>query len=108
MPEYVDLRSPLDIVIEARSRAPLDPADEAIAQKLVELVQRTDAEYENDKAAYERTTAEIKRIGNDLCSAPASVSGSTHMKLIAGRAQALGIRLRTLEMFWNGICGWQY
>lgn len=108
MREYVDLRTPLEIVLEARSLQPLDEADEAIAQKLAELVKRTDDEYEHDKAAYERTTAEIKKIGFDLCSGRTEVGGGTHMKLVAGRVKVLGGRIRTLEMFWDGICGWRY
>ena len=108
MREFVDLRTPLEIVLEARSLEPLDPADEAIAQKLAALVKRTDDEYATDMEAYERTVAEIKQIGDDLCRPEPGTSGYTHMKLVAGRVRVLGGRIRTLEMFWNGICGWQY
>ncbi|MEX1247272.1 MAG: hypothetical protein WEA61_02220 [Anaerolineales bacterium] len=102
MPGYVDLRSAEERGMEERGKRPLDGADEAIAQKLTELVKRTDREYASDKAAYERTTAEIRKIGEDLCSA----GGDNRMKQVGYRVVALGGRMRLFEMFWDGICGW--
>jgi hypothetical protein len=102
MGRFVDLRSATEVAMEERGRRPLDGPDEAIAQKLAQLVMRTDAEYSNDKPAYERTKAEIEKIGNDLC----RDGGDARMRQVALRMKALGGRVRTLEMYWNGICGW--
>ncbi len=103
MPGHVDLRSAEERAVEERGRKPLDGADETIAQSLAQLVKRTDAEYAGDKAAYERTTAEIRKIGEDLCAA----GGDSRMKQVAYRVHFLGGRTRLLEMFWDGICGWR-
>ncbi len=102
MPGTVDLRSAEERAIELRGKRPLGGADEAIAQKLAEMVKRTDREYATDKAAYERTSAEIRKIGEDLCAA----GGDDHMKQVAYRMAALGGHVRTLEIFWDGVCGW--
>jgi hypothetical protein len=102
MPGYVDLRSAEERSMEDRGKRPLDGGDEAIAQNLAALVMRTDREYETDKTAYELTTAEIRKIGEELCIA----GGDNHMKQIAYRVAALGGRVRDLEMYWDGICGW--
>lgn len=65
-------------------------------------MKRTDAEVANDKAAYERTTAEIRKIGEDLCAA----GGDSRMKQGTYRVHFLGGRTSLLEMFWDRICGW--
>lgn len=102
MSRYVDLRSAEERDMEDRGKKPLAGEDESIARNLATMVKRTDQEYATDKAAYERTTAEIRKIGEELCAA----GGDSRMKLIAYRANALGARIRLMEMFWNGICGW--
>ncbi len=102
MPGYVDLRSAEERSMEERGKRPLDGGDETIAQNLAAMVKRTDHEYETDKAAYERTSAEIRKIGEELCAA----GGEDHMKQIAYRVAALGGRVRSLEMYWDGVCGW--
>lgn len=102
MPGYVDLRSAEERAMEERGKRPLDGADEAIAQNLAKLVKRTDAEYASNKTAYENTTAEIRKIGEELCTA----GGDNRMRQIGYRMVALGGRIRLLEMFWDGICGW--
>lgn len=102
MSGVIDLRSDEERAFEERGKSSLAGDDEAIARKLVELNKRSDYEFEHDKPAYDKTYAEIRHIGQALC----DEGGDARMKEIAYRYAALGGRIRSLEMFWNRICGW--
>ncbi len=102
MSGVIDLRSDEERAFEEHGKSSLGGDDEVIAKKLVELCKRSDYEFEHDKPAYDKTYAEIRRMGQALC----DEGGDARMKGVAYRYAALGGRIRSLEMFWNRICGW--
>jgi hypothetical protein len=90
-----------------RARSGLDPEDESHAQSLVDLIGRY-AAYGPSGPEADALTGEIRAIGRRLC----EDGGKDRMKLIAFRVAVLGAgnpyaTVRTMESFWNGICGWQ-
>jgi hypothetical protein len=103
-----DLRGDDERQMEIEAKSSLGGEDEQIAQKLVELVQHYDVLYTSDKAAADRVEQEIKSLGKQLC----ANGGDPRMKRIAYRVAALGagkrVRIRDLELHWDGICGWEY
>ncbi len=88
--------------MELQASSPLSPEDEVIAKRLVELDQLTDDQYSSDRAAYDRTVEEFRRLGEQLCDG----GGDERMKRVAYRMRALGGRSRNCEVYWDGICGW--
>lgn len=91
-----------------RSQAALEPEDESQAQRLIDLLGRYADLDSSDPEAADATKEEIQAIGRLLC----EDGGSDRMKLIAFRVAALNpgnpyANVRTMESFWNGICGWQ-
>jgi len=81
-----------------------DREDEQLANKLVTLISQAISVYSSDKKAYQKTSSEIKKIGEDIC----ANGGSERMTKIAYQVQALGQGIRNLELHWQGICGWQF
>jgi hypothetical protein len=77
--------------------------DEEFASKLAKLSRLSDIQYNTDKAAYEKTAAEFRMIGKQLC----SNGGQERMKRIACRMSTFGGRPQDCEMYWAGICGWR-
>ncbi len=98
----IDLRSADEQVMERQAGSALSGEDEETAQRLAQLSKISNSQYSSDKAAYEKTVAEFKSIGEKLC----ANGGDAHMKRVAYRVQALGGRVRDCEMYWDGICGW--
>ena len=91
-----------------RAQSALDPADESYALTVVELLGRYADLYDSDPRAADAIGSELRSVGRQLC----DDGGSNRMKLIAHRVAALGhvnpyAKVRTMESFWNGICGWQ-
>ena len=99
----LDLRSEKEKTIANHAMSPLQKENEEIAHKLAQLSRLSRVQYDSDKSAYEKTVAEFRRIGEQLC----INGGDERMKLIAYRVQALGGKSRDCEMYWDGICGWQ-
>lgn len=103
-----DLRGDDERRIETEGKSNLGGEDEQLAHKLVELVLRYDGLYSSDRPAADNVQEEIKSIGERLC----SNGGDARMKRVAYRVAALGtgkrVRIRDLELHWDGICGWMY
>jgi hypothetical protein len=97
-----DLRSEGEIAVETRSQPALEVEDEELAKKLAKLSRLSDIQFATDKIVYEKTTAEFRRIGEDLC----ANGGEKRMRRIALRVEAFGGRSLDCEMYWTGICGW--
>jgi hypothetical protein len=91
-----------------RAQSALDPEDEPHAQTLINLLDRyADLEH-SDRGATDAIDSEIRALGRRLC----EDGGSNRMKLIAFRVAAMNqgnayATVRSMESFWNGICGWQ-
>lgn len=100
----IDLRSTKEKNIESGAGLELQGEDEEIAQKLAKLSTLSTVQYSSDKAAYEKTVVEFRKIGEQLC----ANGGDARMKRIAYRVKALGGSIRLCEMYWDGICGWMY
>lgn len=98
----IDLRSEEEQAMASHAQSTLHVEDEEIAKKLVQLSRLSDIQYAADKAAYEKTVAEFRRIGEQLC----ANGGDERMRSIAYRVEALGGRSQDCEMYWAGICGW--
>ena len=107
-PGVIDLRGKDALSMAREAKSPLSSEDEEFALKLVDLVQRYDALYSGDRSSAEVVQQEIKRIGEHLC----ADGGDARMQRIAYRVEALGVvkrvRIRDLELHWDGICGWMY
>lgn len=103
-----DLRDDAERQMEQEGKTSLGGEDEQLAQKLVGLVQRFNVLYGTDRSEADKVQEEIKTIGQHLC----SNGGDKRMKRIAYRVATLGIgkrvRIRDLELHWEGICGWRY
>lgn len=108
VPGVVDLRGDDERRMEQQGRSSLGGEDEQLAGKLVGLVQRFDALYTGDRVSADKVQEEIKAIGERLC----SNGGDARMKRVAYRVATLGaaksVRIRDLELHWDGICGWMY
>jgi len=104
-----DLRDELEKQQEREGHHSLGGEDEEIAQNLCRLCAQGEAQYRSDKEAYEKTAAEIGRVGEHLCSS----GGSKRMARIAYRVAFLrgdtvpGSHTTEMESYWVGICGWQ-
>lgn len=92
-PTAMDWRSDGEKAIAYRAQRALDGDYEKVARRLVMLL-----------ADGEANSAEIREIGAQLC----SQGGPDHMRMIAYRANSLGIHIRLIELYWDGICGWRY
>jgi hypothetical protein len=83
----------------------LDPDDESYARELVDLLE----DYASEKGApKDAIEAAVQELGREIC----RDGGKDRMKLIAFRVSVLGAgnvytRVRSMESFWDGICGWQ-
>ena len=73
-----------------------------LARMLVELDRRSDAEYETDKEAYQRTIKYIHDIGKKLD----SEGGMDLMTSVLTTAGSIGCNTRFIEREWNGIGSW--
>ena len=98
-----DLRSTEEITVAIRPQLTLEAEDEELAKKLAQLSKLSDIQYATDKIVYEKTTAEFRRIGEELCAS----GGDERMRRIALRVEAFGGRPQDCEMYWVGICGWE-
>jgi hypothetical protein len=83
----------------------LDPDDEACARELVDLL---DGYADEKRAPKDAIEAAVQEIGREIC----RDGGKDRMKLIAFRVSVLGTgnvytSVRSMESFWDGICGWQ-
>jgi hypothetical protein len=96
------LRSEEEETVASRLQSTLDVEDEEIAKKLAQLSKLSDIQYATDRAAYEKTIAEFRKIGEQLC----ANGGDERMRRIALRAETFGGRKQDCEMYWAGICGW--
>lgn len=107
-PGLIDLRSDAERRMEQEARTSLGVEDEQIAHELVDLIQRYDALYSGNRSDADSVQSEIKAIGHRLC----GNGGDARMKRVAYRVAALGagkrVRVRDLELHWDGICGWIY
>jgi len=95
----VDLRDSSERDIELAARKELDPENERYAIELVALL----ISKVSGKSLTEEATNRIREIGLHL----GENGGDKRMKQIAYRVQFLGGSSRLLELYWNGICGWQ-
>jgi len=91
-----------------RARTALDADDESQAQAVGDLVGRYAAVEAADPSAAAAAKQEIQAIGRLLC----RDGGSERMKLVAFRVQELSPgntygTVRSMESFWDGICGWR-
>lgn len=91
-----------------RARAALEPEDESQAQALIDLIDRYAHLDDPDSKPANAIEDEIRAVGRLLC----EDGGSDRMKLVAFRVAALNpghpyANVRTMESFWDGICGWQ-
>jgi hypothetical protein len=94
--------------MRVQAQSALDPEDESHAQGLIDLLGQYAGLDATDRQAAETIDEAIKVIGRRLC----ENGGSNRMKLIAFRVAALNpgnpyASVRSMESFWNGICGWQ-
>ena len=102
--------------LRRRAQSTLDPQDEQMALSMVALYRdyefaRNRSNDEERKAECEKIDAAAAEIGQTLCSS----GGAKRMLLVSLRAQThLNMRrpggdigMRTIELWWNGICGWQ-
>ena len=88
--------------VASRLQSTLDVEDEEIAKKLAQLSKLSDIQYATDRAAYEKTIAEFRKIGEQLC----ANGGDERMRRVALRVEVFGGRTQDCEMYWAGICGW--
>lgn len=91
-----------------QAQSALDPENESDAQTLVDLLDRYADIEDADSGAAATIKEEVQTIGQRLC----DDGGSNLMKLIAFRVEVLDpgntyARVRSMESFWDGICGWQ-
>lgn len=91
-----------------RARSALDPGDEAEARAVADLVGRYAALDRVDSSAAAALKEEVRSVGLRLCRA----GGPERLKLVAYRVQELSPgntygTVRSMESFWDGICGWQ-
>ena len=91
-----------------RARSALDPDDESEARAVADLVARYAALDPGDSSTAAALKEEVRSVGRRLCQA----GGSERLKLVAYRVQELSPgntygTVRSMESFWNGICGWQ-
>lgn len=114
--------------IKDRALSPLQMEDEEIAQKLAQLSKLLDTQYTSDEAAYEKTAAEFRRIGEQLC----ANGGNKRMGLIAYRTNWIAYQVQYPQIappykaaereiyseecirywyryrkYWDGICGFR-
>lgn len=75
-----------------------------ITTKLRDLIQKASLEYNKDKDAYNETITEIRKLGEYLC----SNGGNDRMVKIALQVKTIGGSSRSLELYWEGLCGWRY
>ena len=91
-----------------QAQSALDPDDESQVQTLTDLLGRYADLEDSDPHAAQAIEEKIQAIGQQLC----QDGGSDRMKLIAFRIAALNegnpyANVRSMESFWDGICGWQ-
>lgn len=98
----MDIRTGNNFSMDAKTYQ--DFEDEEYAKHLIDLFREANAQYDRDKAAYQRTRADLLRIGQALY----ETGGDTRMHRVALIAQALGGKLRDCEYFWDGIGSWKY
>lgn len=94
--------SSTEIKMQQSAHAAASDDDKSLAHQLMELDRRADIEYESDKEAFNRTLAEVHRIGETLNQR----GGKFKMKRVLYRMQALGGQTRWIEGVWNGIGTW--
>jgi len=106
-----DLRREKEIEIQTRAQSSLDAEDERLAGEVLFWIRLAHDQYNRgDRAGYDISRKKVREIGEFLC----SNGGSERMALIAYRVQALAnmsgysTRTRDVELFWDGICGWQW
>ena len=91
-----------------QAKSDLSHEDEEMAMRLAAIYKDyskfSDSMSEEAKAQCKRFTAEAAAIGQQLC----QNGGAKRMLLIALRAEVHGARVRSIELFWDGICGWQW
>jgi len=80
----------------------LEAEDEEQAKRLAQLSKLSDIQYATDRIVYQKTAAEFRSIGEQLC----ANGGDERMKRIALRMEAFGGRQQDCEIYWAGICGW--
>lgn len=91
-----------------QAESALDPENESHAQTLIDLLGLYAGLRDSDPNAADAIDQEVQAIGRLLC----NEGGSDRMKLIAFRVAALNpgnpyANVRSMESFWDGICGWQ-
>ena len=78
-----------------------DKANKEIVYKLHYLMEKDDA---MGSGSDREAVKEIKKIGKYLCS-----NGGEHRMLkVADQFLVLHKRIRSLELYWDGMCGWMY
>lgn len=96
--DFIDTRTNVEKQIEMEASSTLSVDDELLAQRLTFLSRQQD---KSGKTITE-SGSEIRKHGLYLC----NNGGTNRMKKIAYRVQFLGGDVRTLQIFWDGICGW--
>ena len=103
MPGYLDGYAVKDQDLIERCNRELDSGYEERSENLANLVKRVDEAHANDKVPEKIITEEIRKIGETFCFS----GGDSIMRIVAYRVSALGGRVQTLELLWDGICGWK-
>jgi hypothetical protein len=102
------LNSQVQTQCRQRAQAPLGTEDERLALQLARLYQNYDRvcnhRNEEEKAECEKLTATAADIGKAICHS----GGPKRMLLVAFRAEKHGARMRTIELWWDGIGGWRF
>jgi|ERR1022692_1414016 predicted component of type VI protein secretion system len=91
-----------------RAQSPLGTEDERPALQLARLYRDYDRvcnhRNEQEKAQCEQLTATAAELGRAICAS----GGPKRMLLVAFRAEKHGARMRTMELWWDGIGGWMF
>jgi hypothetical protein len=101
--EKVDRRSEEEKQLEAQCAQPLDEADEAAAQYLYRLLERSMRTSNIKSVASLANSVEIQEIGRDL----GRHGGKIRMKRVAYRVMTLGGSMRLIDMYWDGLRDWK-
>ncbi len=96
--EFLDTRSEEEKQIERDAQSALTAEEEKLAKKLSYL----SCQQDEQGRTLPEAKVDIRKLGEYLC----ANGGTNRMKKVAYRVQTLGGDVRTLQIFWDGICGW--
>jgi HEAT repeat protein len=101
-PQKASILDPLRIPFVERE---VEVIDDELAARLAKLTQTAARLYDQgNMVGYHQVARDIKEIGQGL----AAQGGDRRMQEVAERVRQLGGSTRQLELFWQGIGGWQF